>query len=193
MCKTHYLRWRKNGDPGPAEIKEYRSGRACAIEDCGKASYARGLCTTHYQRWRAGRAVGTMPVRAEQPGCLAAECDRLAVARGWCAAHYERHRRGDDDPDGAPIQLRPYSEEREPHYRTAHGQVWRVRGSASGYSCQHCGGDAQDWAYDHGDPDAVTVLWDEGKRQRQLTFSLDPQHYLALCRPCHRKFDKASG
>lgn len=75
-------------------------------------------------------------------------------------------------------------------YRAVHKQVQRVRGHASTHPCIHCCGKAEEWAYDHADPDALV-----GKTDRGITveYSTDPTRYLPLCKPCHSRFDARSG
>lgn len=62
MCQAHYLRWKTNGDPGPALIKEYSSNRICAVEGCIKKAKSRGLCNGHYQRWLTKGSSGNSPL-----------------------------------------------------------------------------------------------------------------------------------
>jgi hypothetical protein len=67
-------------------------------------------------------------------------------------------------------------------YTQSHIRVHRLRGRAVEHQCQHCDRQAAEWAYDHADPDALTSA-------KGQAYSLDPEHYLPLCRSCHRKFD----
>lgn len=66
-------------------------------------------------------------------------------------------------------------------YRVAHNRVRSVRGRASDHTCDHCGGQAEHWAYDHSDPQPSV---DGG-----LIFSNDISRYTPLCLPCHRRLD----
>lgn len=50
-----------------------------------------------------------------------------------------------------------------------------------------CPAVAEEWSYDHGDPDELAGL-DHG---RELPYSLKIQHYQPLCTPCHRRFDNS--
>lgn len=71
-------------------------------------------------------------------------------------------------------------------YGQAHERVKRIRGLASSHKCLHCEKKrAEEWAYDHEDPDERR---EEGKRDKGR-YSLDPNHYIPLCSPCHTRFD----
>ena len=48
---------------------------------------------------------------------------------------------------------------------------------------------AEDWAYDHEDPDEKSDVIQSHGTWRRVPFSLDPTHYLPMCRSCHRSFD----
>lgn len=61
FCSMHVQRWRKHGDPGPADPIRKR-GRKCSIPGCDRKHNARGLCNQHYERWRI-----TGDVRPETP------------------------------------------------------------------------------------------------------------------------------
>lgn len=76
-----------------------------------------------------------------------------------------------------------------PSYHGAHARVRLRRGSASDHRCA-CGAPADEWAYDHADPAAVTGEVVRDGRTMVLTYSLDPAHYQPMCIPCHRAFDR---
>jgi len=71
-------------------------------------------------------------------------------------------------------------------YKPAHFRVIRLRGSASLHLCANCGGSAQDWAYDHRDPNELTCSATGRK------YSADPDRYMPLCRSCHKRIDNAA-
>jgi hypothetical protein len=67
--------------------------------------------------------------------------------------------------------------------RAAHQRVIKLRGNATSYLCEHCCGPAVHWAYDHRDPQELPS--DDGP------YSTDPDRYMPLCVPCHKRFDLA--
>jgi hypothetical protein len=71
-------------------------------------------------------------------------------------------------------------------YRTAHLRVTRAKGSAAQHDCELCGGSAEQWAYDHSDPNEKIEETDWGP----VAFSTDIERYQALCRSCHVKRDR---
>lgn len=74
-------------------------------------------------------------------------------------------------------------------YSAMHQRVRAIRGNARCYDCQICGKAATNWAYDHRDSDARTEVIGPSL----LEYSVDVQHYIPLCRPCHLNFDTEHG
>lgn len=70
-----------------------------------------------------------------------------------------------------------------PTYRTAHERVRRSRGNATSQKCARCESPARAWAYDHADPGEFLDPFVGSP------YSARPEHYLALCGPCHREDD----
>ena len=69
-------------------------------------------------------------------------------------------------------------------YRAAHERVRCRMGRAGNYTCS-CGAQAQEWAYDHTDPNEMTGV----SAGFEVVYSLDPDHYKPMCCSCHRKYD----
>lgn len=65
----------------------------------------------------------------------------------------------------------------------AHNSNRRARGRASLQRCEHCGGQAAEWALNHEKEGIVTL------RDRFGEYSAEPMDYIALCKPCHQRFD----
>lgn len=189
LCNTHYCRLTRNGDLGgpiPDPI------RVCTIDGCDRPHMARGLCKPHYERNRRSGSPGKATIekpRINKPPrqpCSIPWCDSLSDSRGWCNKHYLRwlfH--------GNPLTTKFATGTDHgrwtdrPTYRAAHNRVIRRRGPAKFYACQHCDGQAKQWAYDHLDPNEQ-IAADTG-----LTISPDPAHYFPLCNSCHVRFDMA--
>ena len=160
----------------------------CSFPECGKPRKTRGWCQTHYCRWLK---YGDPSVVHRTYVCSVDGCEGKHKARGLCDKHVRRLRN-----NGDPLITRPPSGGQSPGpehsswvgdaitYKGAHHRVRLRRGSASQYACT-CGRPAMDWAYDHADPDEL--LGDYYGRPRR--YSADPDHYLPMCRSCHRKFD----
>lgn len=100
------------------------------------------------------------------------------AARLYCVKHQRNV-----DRTGDPLVSRLPSTT----YGAVHMQVTKARGRAATHPCAgECGRQARDWAYDHRDPDALTCQW-YGKT---VQYSLNPEHYRPMCRPCHTVYDK---
>lgn len=57
LCKLHYQRWLKHGDP-----LHQRAARPCSVAGCDREHYERDLCASHYGRWwRHGDPLGGRP------------------------------------------------------------------------------------------------------------------------------------
>lgn len=67
------------------------------------------------------------------------------------------------------------------NYYQMHRSLDDTRGSASTHACR-CGKPAKDWAYQHNAGEDELV--EDG-----FLFSLNPDDYLPMCRPCHARLD----
>lgn len=110
-------------------------------------------------------------------------CDRIHYAKGLCNTHWKRLRRHGDPAVTKRSEVVTYE--------GAHQRVRKVRGRAVDQPCAHCAERAAQWAYDHADPEAITGLDRNGRGVVNLmAYSLDPDHYIPLCQPCHVRFDQ---
>lgn len=113
-CRRHYLRWWRDGDPGPARIpklnrkpwlRERAPGeRGCDVNGCDRPHAAKGWCSMHYDRVRRDGEPGPAePMEARRPkirhGCQVPGCRRKHRARGLCSSHAKHLYRDDGDPD----------------------------------------------------------------------------------------------
>jgi len=160
----------------------------CALPGCDNyGPLKRTWCVAHYLRWwKHGGDVEPPPSRRGQRpprSCEVEGCDRKHYAKGLCSMHMQRWARygsTDDIPNARWLGDAA-------GYSAVHERLVRTRGSASTHACAHCGGQAQDWAYDMTCPNEK-----QGERHgRMLAFSTDPDRYMPLCRPCHKVFDNA--
>ena len=124
---------------------------------------------------------------ATRKGCAVPDCDRPHRRNGYCGMHSQRLRRNGDP---IAVRLRP-SRSGMAHplwagsrvgYKGVHIRLSKMRGKASQHRCA-CGAPAPDWASDHSDPN-------ERRSGDGLTYSVDLNRYVALCRSCHRSLDK---
>ena len=69
-------------------------------------------------------------------------------------------------------------------YAGIHGRLTAIRGKVTEHWCA-CGAQAEEWSYDHTDPDELRnrASRDDGP------FSLDLARYTPMCVPCHRQLD----
>lgn len=86
-------------------------------------------------------------------------------------------------PNGS-VPRRPKRPRRDPDqvgYDAVHARLRRSKGLATNYLCIACDRQAAEWAYDQADP--------AERRDKNGTFSLDPDRYNPMCRTCHRALD----
>src|SRR5690625_5273114 len=50
MCNSHYIRWRRHGDPSIMKHARYEPGQRCAVEECERPVLAKVYCKPHYAR-----------------------------------------------------------------------------------------------------------------------------------------------
>lgn len=133
--------------------------------------------------------------------CAVSGCDRPRKMRSdgrgrdsLCPGHRTRWKRHGDVRADIPIigdrtgPNNPYWLGDDATYGGVHKRLKRPmplgKGSARDYLCVNDDKQADDWAYDHEDPDE---RFDEKGRG---PYSLKPEHYLPMCRPCHVAYDR---
>lgn len=161
---------------GP-QMAYLESERRCTVEGCSRGHKSQGYCDMHYQRWRSHgdpQVVGRRP--PTYVGCSVDGCKGKHLSIGLCSKHHQRLR-----AHGDPTVTLPRRHEfvKNP---AVHWRLRKDQGPASSFPCQHCGQAADNWAYDHGEPNPL--MDEEGP------YSLDPARYMPLCFSCHTTFDK---
>lgn len=164
---------------------------ACSVGECDKPVRARLMCTGHYQRWRKGADPAEVNPYGRK-SCRFPGCSGQHFGLGYCGLHYGRLKRHGDPANAliAPrIKTGPQNHQwkgDDLRYRSAHDRVEHRYGYARALACAHCGGQAADWAYDHADPNEMS-----GPNGPSVCrYSADPDHYMPLCRPCHKAWDR---
>lgn len=170
------------------------TGRPCSVTNCALPVKSKGMCQKHYFRiWRNGTLELTRPQRESRDVCTVPGCARLDVGpHGFCQKHLSRYKRN-GHPEalkGGPV---PKWGEDNPSwlddacgYGAAHDRVARRKGLASSYPCADCGNPAQQWAYNHSDPNEKVPTTGYGKG---CAYSTNPDMYEPKCVPCHKRSD----
>lgn len=83
-CKTHYTRWSKNGDPGPATIQAKRIDATCSITGCNRKHGSQGMCYMHYQRSNRGLPMTPDPLSPTYGLSPAEKLEALTITQGRC-------------------------------------------------------------------------------------------------------------
>lgn len=164
-----------------------KATRECSVDGCDLTPRAKGLCDKHYKRmWRTGSPTGSIP-RLKQRACDVEGCGAQVKARGLCANHYARQLRG-QDPHVPPVLSGPRSWKWAPRdsldYDAMHERLKQQRGRAREYMCICCGERAQEWAYQHTDPEPLVS-------QHGCLYTDDVMAYEPMCRTCHRAYDRS--
>lgn len=203
MCEMHYYRVRRNGHAGlkpredyaePVRRRRYtKASHTCSVPGCSRVAgslvESARVCLMHYKRWARTGSMSRdaiLKARVADRDALIAEMKRLylggmsttevGAALKRDASHVSRTLRE------SGVQMRPRKRVRtnEITYGAAHMRVRSDRGSARRYICT-CGAPAAQWSYTHSDPNEM--------RSREGAYSPDPQYYIALCVPCHKRAD----
>lgn len=199
------FRWKTNGasDPRRAHLANYHGGRELPrpyedrewlrrmYQDDGmglKRIAVEAQCAMRtIARWMKIHEIPTDPNRrpprrfgSDHPSWKGGPptCEKCGEPKGF----YARHCMGCRDYRG---EKHPQWRGEDVEYTAVHGRLVSERGPASTHRCQHCSGEACEWAYDHEDPNER-----RNRRGREEgPYSLDPARYMPLCVRCHRKFD----
>jgi hypothetical protein len=162
--------------------------KVCNVEGCDRQNrITRGMCWAHYMRWLSRGDPGPAEIGAYgRTGCQVSGCGRKHFTHGFCKLHFGRWKsNGDPLVIGGRGATHHLWAGGNVGYGGLHDRLRRTRGSASAHACQHCAQPAEEWAYDHTDPQEH---WDRGQN---LPYSTDFSRYIPLCKSCHGTFDWA--
>lgn len=139
------------------------------------------MCPAHRRRARLGQDMSIPIKRRRKPAaaCAVEGCEVPYDSNGYCSMHYRRWKKHDDPLAGGRSGSLGYS--------NAHHRVRQERGRAINQVCEHCGGTAAEWAYNHNDPHEK-LEYREGCTF-PCEYSESPEFYVPLCASCHRTFD----
>lgn len=162
----------------------------CSVEGCPRVHYGKSLCQMHYMRKRRRGVIGEAEALKRVPRegqCREPECEKDVSNAGLCSMHYSRLQRN------GSTAIRTLAE--YPNrwvgdaigYQSAHARIKHLRGRATGKTCVDCGCAANEWSYDHDDPNEKLEY---GISADPVAYSADPNHYSPRCRSCHRMFDR---
>lgn len=118
--------------------------------------------------------------------CTVNECATPVKALGLCEKHYMRQRRTGDATmvrnTNGPANGRWKGDAAK--YSAVHNRIHRMLGPARERACLTCPAQADDWAYDHADPNELIDT------ETGFPYSTEPAHYVPLCKPCHWHLDR---
>lgn len=114
--------------------------------------------------------------------CKIDGCDHVdSGAHGWCRMHYMRWWKHGDP---LTTNVRHGYVGDAVSYSGAHIRVRSQRGKASALACVDCGRGAEQWAYNHTDPN-------EKHDKNGRPYSPNPDRYDPMCIACHKVADLA--
>ena len=117
--------------------------------------------------------------------CKTDECEEKAVVRGWCRRCYSRNymrakRNGENFERKHRWGKRKYDGQ--------HAYMKANFGAARNYKCDACGKQAHEWAFIKKWCPSDELLT-EIRQGREIEYSLNPKHYIPMCRKHHRAID----
>ena len=152
----------------------------CGIDGCDKPRHGDTYCSAHHTRWkRTGDPLTPFERLPNSGACSVAGCDQPMRKKTWCASHYTQW--------AECGEVRPFAWKwGDGRYIATHTRLRRLLGAASGFPCSDCGRQAQEWSYDHNDPDVKHDPEHSG-----CAYSRNPDCYSPRCALCHRSFDRS--
>lgn len=187
-------------DPSNADasVMEWKKSVQCSVPGCERDVMCKQLCTGHYARLRrVGSVQADKPLQPWRVGlnegiCTIDGCEKPKETKGLCGTHYMRLKRHGDPtvaikPDERAL---PKGEDHwkwqgdQASYWAVHDRLKKAWGPAKNYDCMTaCGRKAQQWAYDHEDPNEIP--------SKEGPYSADLHRYMPMCISCHKSMDLA--
>jgi hypothetical protein len=192
LCAMHYWRlcnWGHVGSPEPE--RKPRGSVECIIAGCTRPTRRNGLCNAHSARAARFGEPGDATIQSYRTYlyvCHIEDCDNPQRSSiGLCGMHARRYAMWGDPywTDFARGEDSSLWKGDDVGYSGAHSRVRRAYGLPSLHRCVDCGGQAEDWAYDH--------LDDGEQYEHGWPYSTNPDHYMPMCKRCHVAFDRALG
>lgn len=121
-----------------------------------------------------------------RPRCDVEGCQKPTHGDVYCMSHHTQWKRYGD-----PLTPVLWTQG-EGEYDAVHHRLRTHRGVARELVCVDCGGPAEEWSYDHDDPDELlhTKIRESMFSKTPPKYSRDLSHYSPRCVPCHRSFDR---
>lgn len=173
----------------------------CVVAGCEKPIRSIGLCYSHYMKQHrygtptpehasrrrdlTGLVVGELTVRAlVEDGMWLCDCSCGATTKTRAGDL----NRGSARSCGNGRLHRRHLRAELVGYNALHSRVKRDRGLPALHQCVGCGNRAEEWSYDHSDPNEI--ISDE-TGSVGFPYSLDEQRYEPRCVACHRAYDSS--
>lgn len=202
LCNAHRRRLLATGSVQAEKPIRPRKGysKTCSADECSDLAGIGGLCNAHAARRRRygspdgrpdddglpiGARSGSLEVvgYAGGPRTYVLKCDcgaAVTMKHSWLK---------DRQSCGCRRHDRRLSE--DVGYSAAHARVHAAKGAASGHDCVDCGSSAEEWSYNHADPDErFGRIHADGP---ESAYSLAIECYEPRCRSCHLRFDYSKG
>lgn len=171
----------------------------CVIDGCEKPIRSIGLCYSHYMKQHrygtptpehasrrrdlTGLVVGELTVRSlAEDGLWICDCTCGATTKTRAG---DLNRGSARSCGNGRLHRRHLRAERIEYY-AVHDRIRRDRGIPTVHPCVDCGRNAEQWSYNHGDPNELISA---ARGSEGSPYSMDDRFYEPRCVPCHRAYD----
>lgn len=125
--------------------------------------------------------------------CEIEGCEDKHDAKGLCSKHRQRLRKYGDPhfvkhPQLGGTKGKRIAEGKHGTYNQVHRRMYRWYGDAKDFDCSVCYEPASTWALIKEWVPEEDLLWDK-ENGFDVPYSIDPAHYLTLCKRHHTKLD----